>query len=176
MGVSGGLTMFEDIRARADAATAGPWKVKYHNEDYGQGYGETTFYVSISDELFKIGIADNHEKYAKYGAISDFIAYAREDIPALLDALEAKERELAEYRTAEEQGSLIRLPCKVGGDIYWINGEEKCVGVHKNGIRGIVVRNGEFAIEDTDGYIDVAGTKYCYLTREEAERALKGGE
>lgn len=92
--------------------------------------------------------------------------------PMLRKQIEAKERELAEYRTSEEQGLLIRLQCKVGGDIYWINDEEKCVSVHKNGIRGIVVRNGEFAIEDTDGYIDVAGTKYCYLTREEAEAAL----
>ena len=88
--------------------------------------------------------------------------------------MERMERELTAYRTAEEQGLLIRLPCKVGGDIYWINDEEKCVSVHKNGIRGIVVRNGEFAIEDTDGYIDVAGTKYCYLTRAEAEKALEG--
>lgn len=62
--------------------------------------------------------------------------------PMLRMQIEARERELAEYRTAEEQGLLIRLPCEVGGDIYWINDEEKCVSVHKNGIRGIVVRNG----------------------------------
>mgnify|MGYP001769902776 CR=1 FL=1 len=93
-----------------------------------------------------------------------------------MDKIVALGERLKSYEDAEEQSLLIRLPCKVGDDIYWINDEEKCVSVHKNGIRGIVVRNGEFAIEDTDGYIDVAGTKYCYLTREEAERALKGGE
>ena len=74
--------------------------------------------------------------------------------------------------TAQNEGRLVELPCKVGDNIYWINDEENCVSVHKNGIKGIVVRNGGFAIEDTDGYIDIAGTKYCYLTREEAESAL----
>ena len=74
--------------------------------------------------------------------------------------------------TAQNEGRLVELPCKVGDNIYWINDEENCVSVHKNGIKGIVVRNGGFAIEDTDGYIDIAGTKYCYLTREEADTAL----
>ena len=83
-------------------------------------------------------------------------------------------RELAE---ADRDGRCVVLPCKVGDDIYWINDEENSVSVQKNGIRGILVRKDGFAIEDTDGYIDIAGTKYCYLTREEAaEAALKGGE
>ena len=74
--------------------------------------------------------------------------------------------------TAQNEGRLVELPCNVGDNIYWINDEENCVSVHKNGIKGIVVRNGGFAIEDTDGFIDIAGTKYCYLTREEAAEAL----
>ena len=74
--------------------------------------------------------------------------------------------------TAQSEGRLVELPCNVGDNIYWINDEENCVSVHKNGIRGILVRKDGFAIEDTDGCIDVAGTKYCYLTREEAAEAL----
>ena len=74
--------------------------------------------------------------------------------------------------TAQNEGRLVELPCKVGNDIYWINDEENSVSVQKNGIRGILVRKDGFAIEDTDGFIDIAGTKYCYLTREEAAEAL----
>ena len=74
--------------------------------------------------------------------------------------------------TAQNEGRLVELPCKVGDDIYWINDEENSVSVQKNGIRGILVRKDGFAIEDTDGYIDIVGTKYCYLTREEADTAL----
>ena len=148
----------DEIRARAEAAKA-----------------ETNVFhrtKPLMPEDLELSLADDGYN----PCLLRIMAHALFDIPALLDALEAKERELAEYRTAEEQGLLVRLPCKVGGDIYWINDEEKCVSVHKNGIRGVVIRNGEFAIEDTDGYIDVAGTKYCYLTREEAEQALEGGE
>lgn len=81
---------------------------------------------------------------------------------------------LQEICNAERDGRLVVLPCKVGRDIYWIN-EENEVKCHKNGVRGIVIRKDKILIEDTDGCIDEIGTKYCYLSREQAEQALKGG-
>lgn len=68
--------------------------------------------------------------------------------------------ELKSYKDAEEQGLLVRLPCKVGTEVYYILGIpnktpctiDKCVfellDVHKIG-------------------------KSLFLTREEAEKKLK---
>lgn len=69
-------------------------------------------------------------------------------------------KKLAEYEQLEEQGLLVRLPCKVGTEVYYILGIpnktpctiDKCVfellDVHKIG-------------------------KSLFLTREEAEKKLK---
>ena len=80
----------DEIRARAEAATPGPW-------------------VNRPEKSFNVQSSNKNIASCFRTENADFIAYAREDIPALLDALEAKERELAEYRTAEEQGLLVRL-------------------------------------------------------------------
>jgi len=80
--------LIKEARELCEKATPGPWKVKLHNEDYGQGYGETTFFVDIDGTLLKIDIADTAEKYAKYSALSTFIARSRSLIPELCDALE----------------------------------------------------------------------------------------
>lgn len=84
---------------------------------------------------------------------------------------EVRADELADHLI---ENNVMVLPCEVGSDIYWIN-EENEVKCHKNGVRGIVIRKDKILIEDTDGCIDEIGTKYCYLSREEAEQALKGG-
>ena len=81
-----------EITARCVAATPGPWKVKIHNEEYGQGYGEITYFVDIEGELLKIGLADNNRLLVKYRSDTDFIAHAREDIPYLLSKLSEQEK------------------------------------------------------------------------------------
>lgn len=35
-------------------------------------------------------------------------------------------KRLAEYEDAEEQGLLVRLPCKVGDTVYWVTAIEDC--------------------------------------------------
>ena len=68
--------------------------------------------------------------------------------------------ELKSYKEAEEQGLLVRLPCKVGTEVYYILGIpnktpctiDKCV----------------FELSD----IDKIGES-LFLTREEAEKALQ---
>lgn len=87
---------------------------------------------------------------------------------------------LYEYEDAEEQGLLLRLPCKVGDKVYipghqfpskiWgfsINGE----GVFANYAEyeySPISALGRFAIKDIG--------KTVFLTREEAEQALKERE
>lgn len=115
------------------------------------------------------------------------------DVGELLDALEAKERELAEYRTAEEQGLLIRLPCKVCGTVYKVsydcsrgirynpfdeNGTStaeiclKCE-IYPCDLRKAVIP----ATAESEDWIwknRAAFGKTVFLTREEAQAALEG--
>lgn len=75
-------------------------------------------------------------------------------------------KKLADYEDLEEQGRLIKLPCKVGTDIYYILGipnETPCT-----------IDKCTFELSD----INKIG-KTLFLTREEAEvklKELRGGE
>ena len=95
-------------------------------------------------------------------------------------------RRLAEYEDAEEQGLLLRLPCKVGDTIY-VNGilgvgeaeEYKVIRVdyHSN----LATKRSEFYIEalfvsapeNSIGFYDKEIGKTVFLTQEEAEQKLK---
>ena len=89
--------------------------------------------------------------------------------------------ELAKYREAEQDGRLVLLPCKVGAPIYtthwWKDVKEKCTDskgnsfyrtVHKN-----IIKKERFNPFGT--HYEWLG-KSVFLTREEADAALKGGE
>lgn len=75
----------------------------------------------------------------------------------------------------KDKSLIVELPCKVGDDIYWIS-DENNVECQKNAIAGVIVKNDGFEILDIDGLRDKIGTRYCYLTREEAEKALRERE
>lgn len=97
---------------------------------------------------------------------------------------------LAEYENLEEQGRLIKLPCKVGDTVYYFSG-----GYYKNiknwKITPIKVTEFNIKVNKSGKLIPLAlianGTRYpmssigktLFLTREEAEAKLKelrGGE
>jgi hypothetical protein len=87
-------TRLAQIRARADAATPGPWK------DSGTNRGKLI--VSESDpwpvlELY--GPDSEHRVVARFRDL-EFMADARTDIPWLLERVEALERERDEYLAA----------------------------------------------------------------------------
>lgn len=77
------------IRARADAATSGPWSTR------------TNSFHSIEDAFwgFDIEGPPNAERgqFARR-ADAEFIAHAREDIPALLAIIDAQSAEIDELR------------------------------------------------------------------------------
>ena len=95
-------------------------------------------------------------------------------------------KELRGYKQLEEQGLLLRLPCKVGDTIY-VNGilgvgeaeEYKVIRVdyHNN----LATKRSEFYIEallvsnpeNSIGFYDKEIGKTVFLTQEEAERKLK---
>ncbi|RKI90456.1 hypothetical protein D7V94_13580 [Parablautia intestinalis] len=85
---------------------------------------------------------------------------------------------LAEYEDLEEQGKLLKLPCKAGQRVYLLRKDIKTV------IDGEItsIRIGEFAIEmkifiiDDNRYTDASFDKIgdiIFFTREEAEAVLK---
>ena len=82
---------------------------------------------------------------------------------------------LAAYEDAEEQGLLVRLPCKVGDMIYRpirVNN-----GIYAYAVSSIEIPpSGEVIVYDgLCGYSWSDFGKTVFLTREEAEAALKEG-
>ena len=90
---------------------------------------------------------------------------------------------LAAYEDAEEQGRLVRLPCKVGETVYAptrnfvsefrvsrfdYDGHEQFLWVEWYLVKGI---SGDFRL---DGIYASEISKTVFLTRKEAEAALKG--
>lgn len=84
--------------------------------------------------------------------------------------------ELKSYKEAEEQGLLVRLPCKVGDDLYCIvNGEVKKLKVHSFGVPDFEIIDIEFKYVDGFKIVRFVGEvgKTVFLTREEAEKKLE---
>lgn len=83
--------------------------------------------------------------------------------------------EVREYRSLEEQGLLIRLPCKVGGSVYYVRKGRiiecvvSCVNIHR--IINIIAKEKETGKEY--GFVPNIIGKVIFLTREEAEAALE---
>ncbi len=75
------MKKLEEIRARAEKATPGPWRTGGDCEEYRSAYVETTWAVD----------GEHTELVTDYlkPADADFIAHSRTDIPKLVAALEA---------------------------------------------------------------------------------------
>lgn len=85
-------------------------------------------------------------------------------------------KKLATYEDLEEQGLLVRLPCKVGDDLYCIvNGEVKKLKVHSFGVPDFEITDIEFKYVDGFKIVRFVGElgKTVFLTREEAEKKLE---
>ena len=101
-------------------------------------------------------------------------------------------KKLAEYEQLEEQGLLVRLPCKVGDDVYIIpsptvyrlniiNGYEKLNKICHQHVGTIVITAGhwyatsreEYGVYNEKVLNDIAFGTTWFLTREEAEKKLE---
>ena len=79
-------------------------------------------------------------------------------------------KKLAYYENLEEQGLLVRLPCKVGDSLYCIvNGEVKKLKVHSFGVPAFGITDIEFKYVDGFKILRFIGElgKTVFLTREE---------
>lgn len=75
---------------------------------------------------------------------------------------------LAEYEDLEEQGLLVRLPCKIGDKVWDIAGKE----IREQIVDGIEYRpDGFFIYANEDEWLGELG-KLVFLTKAEAEKTL----
>lgn len=86
---------------------------------------------------------------------------------------------LGEYEDLEEQGKLMKLPCKLGDITYWISDEDedgnKIPTVRESApVIGISMQeDGFYILCDGDKEYQKVGERWCFLTIEDAEAALK---
>jgi hypothetical protein len=104
-----------------------------------------------------------------------YVEYSNENYIDSVDnhtMLEKCLSKLAEYEDAEEQGLLLRLPCKVGDTVYYIDDYY----VYADKVNSIEIRkeNGKyiFCIAYMD-YKEEDFGKTVFLTKEEAEKKLE---
>lgn len=101
----------------------------------------------------------------------------------LYDTAISAMQELEQYRGLEKQGRLIKLPCAVGDTVYRINhgAQKPIIEMTVCGIRmlynpGLEIRVDCIGKEDLNErcYLSEHIGKRAFLTREAAEKALKG--
>lgn len=89
-------------------------------------------------------------------------------------------KELQEYRSLKADGKLVKLPCKVGDVVYEANINRNIISIYR--ITSIVVmsesRNYNWGLisgiySNINGFNEFALGKTIFLTREDAEKALK---
>jgi len=113
-----------EIRAREQAATEGPWDTDHHEIRAGGGTEYDFTMVTSAAEL--IARSERYDEYDWYGNDENadanfyFIAHARQDIPALLDEVEALASDNATMRDG-----LARLECRVLQELVAAQPENK---------------------------------------------------
>ena len=91
--------------------------------------------------------------------------------------------ELLKYREAEQDGRMVVLPCKVGDTVYYTREgwpiveplKVRTFFVGDPTLRGEILHIYMIRTDKFDVSMDALG-KTVFLTREEAEAALKGGD
>lgn len=139
--------------------------------------------------------AEEHEQIAEW--LEELKSY--KDIGTLKELKELKEngaftglelaklaimqKELKKYKDLEEQGLLVRLPCKVGDTVYRVNAGAKqpIIPMTVSEIHFLCYKNERAVRFDTIGKEDMGESCYrledigkiVFLTREEAEKKLE---
>lgn len=82
-------------------------------------------------------------------------------------------KDYLEYRKLEEQGLLLKLPCKTGDKVYFVHSGVNCIS--ESEIDSVEAKKGViWAKTITNNYfLNTAISKTVFLTKEEAEQKLK---
>lgn len=87
-----------------------------------------------------------------------------------LAKLAIMQKELKEYKDLEEQGLLVRLPCKVGDTMYDIVGKPLRIVEHK--VDAFHIDKKGFHLQIINGVLEKKQEAKVYFSREEAEKKL----
>ena len=79
--------------------------------------------------------------------------------------------ELKSYKDLEEQGLLVRLPCKVGDTMYDIVGKPLRIVEHK--VDAFHIDKKGFHLQIINGVLEKKQEAKVYFSREEAEKKLE---
>ena len=79
--------------------------------------------------------------------------------------------ELKSYKDLEEQGLLVRLPCKVGDTMYDIVGKPLRIVEHK--VDAFHIDKKGFHLQIIDGVLEKKQEAKVYFSREEAEKKME---
>ena len=79
--------------------------------------------------------------------------------------------ELKSYKEAEEQGLLVRLPCKVGDTMYDIVGKPLRIVEHK--VDAFHIDKKGFHLQIINGVLEKKQEAKVYFSREEAKKKLE---
>jgi hypothetical protein len=101
-------------------------------------------------------------------------------IEATINGQITLQKALEKYTQAEEQGRLVVLPCKVGTPVYttrwWDEVPETCIDSKGKKFQRMTAKHKVTKEEFSPFSLDyVQFGEKVFLTREEAERALEGG-
>nr|DAJ33331.1 MAG TPA: hypothetical protein [Herelleviridae sp.] len=119
-----------------------------------------------------LGITYNERRNIMCSTYCDNCSKGAGDCDTIKDMI----NRLAELEDLEEQGLLVRLPCKVEDSLYCIvNGEIKKLKVHSFGVPAFGITDIEFKYVDGFKIVRFVGEvgKTVFLTREEAEKKLE---
>ena len=115
----------------------------------------------------------NQLKYEAEKHKNDSLFTGQTNITALCSDVIPKLEKLAEYETAEEDGRLLFLPCKVGDTVYLPNKYMKRI-VSFNIVEFYIFKDGYAILDNFENEYEIEDFgKTVFLTREEAEKALK---
>ena len=128
------------------------------------------FVSNLPDEVLeKLGIADiPKEEYEIKGTNGELCRETCEKYKCDSCPVQKAIDKLAEYEDLEEQGLLLRLPCKAGDTVYKVYSPNRLIEPYT--YKTIVIQSLTQIVE----YIEKElWNKTVFLTQEEAEQALK---
>lgn len=183
------LTLEEAINHEKMMAQRKRWNGKFTKVSLGNEEINKRF------EADCIKDAEEHEQFAEW--LEELKSY--KDIGTLKELKELKEngaftglelaklaimqKELKKYKDLEEQGLLVRLPCKVGDTVYRVNAGAKqpIIPMTVSEIHFLCYKNERAVRFDAIGKEDMGESCYrledigriVFLTHEEAERKLE---
>ncbi len=88
-----------------------------------------------------------------------------------LAKLAIMQKELKEYKDLEDQGLLVRLPCKVGDTVYDIVGRPLKIVEHK--VDAFHIDKKGFHLQIINGVLEKKQEAKVYFSREEAEKKME---